>query len=126
MTSYNTKTGIEMEIDGVSIKIDGISTKLFNSLSKVTRKSNELVKKVMDEPNQSEDEIMKDQEEMGQMCIEFLSEVLDEEAYQKLVIDRMEDLFYLIDITTFILKEIKKAKEERLLKLLKQSDKSLS
>ena len=110
MTSYNTKTGIEMEIDGVSIKIDGISTKLFNSLSKVTRKSNELVKKVMDEPNQSEDEIMKDQEEMGQMCIEFLSEVLDEEAYQKLVIDRMEDLFYLIDITTFILKEIKKAK----------------
>ncbi len=121
MASFNSHTNIKMEIDGVQVVLDGISTKLVKSLEKITRRSNALVKKAMDNPNQNENEIFKDNEEMGQICIEFLSEVLSEEAYQKLVIEKVEDIIYLMDITTFILNEIKKAKEERLLKLIGQS-----
>lgn len=121
MASFNSQTKIEMEIDGVEVSIDGISTKLVRSLEKVTKRSNALVKKAADHPHQSEKELIKDNEEMGQICIEFLSEVLSEEAYQKLVIEKVEDFIYLMDITTFILNEIKKAKEARLAKLFEQS-----
>lgn len=121
MASFNSRTKIEMEIDGVKVSLDGLSTNLFKSLEKITKKSNDLAKRVMESQDPSEEKLLADHEEMGQICIEFLSEVLPEEAYQKLVIEKMEDLFYLIDVTAFILNEIKKAKEERISKLIGQS-----
>ena len=113
MVSYNSNTKIEMEIDGVKVNIDGISMKLFNALKNVAKKSKVFTDKVNKSSNLSDDEVLKIQEEMGQVCIEFLSEVLSEEAYQKLVIDKVEDVFYLMDITSFIMIEIKIAKEKR-------------
>lgn len=121
MVSYNSNTKIEMEIDGVKVNIDGISMKLFNALKNVAKKSKVFTDKVNKSSNLSDDEVLKIQEEMGQVCIEFLSEVLSEEAYQKLVIDKVEDVFYLMDITSFIMIEIKSAKANRLSRLAEQA-----
>lgn len=121
MVSYNSNTKIEMEIDGVKVNIDEISMKLFNALKNVAKKSKVFTDKVNKSSNLSDDEVLKIQEEMGQVCIEFLSEVLSEEAYQKLVIDKVEDVFYLMDITSFIMIEIKSAKANRLSRLAEQA-----
>lgn len=126
MVSYNSNTKIEMEIDGVKVNIDGISMKLFNALKNVAKKSKVFTDKVNKSSNLSDDEVLKIQEEMGQVCIEFLSEVLSEEAYQKLVIDKVEDVFYLMDITSFIMIEIKSAKANRLSRLAEQAKRMYS
>ena len=107
MVSYNSNTKIEMEIDGVKVNIDGISMKLFNALKNVAKKSKVFTDKVNKSSNLSDDE--------------FLTEVISEEAYQKLVIDKVEDVFYLMDITSFIMIEIKSAKANRLSRLAEQA-----
>ena len=122
MASFNSQTKIEMEIDGVEVSIDGLSLKLVKSIEQIMKKSHDLVKKAEKNPIENEEELLKEQEEMGHICIEFLSEILSEEAYHKLVIEKMEDVIYLEDITLFILSEIKKSKEERLLKLFERSE----
>lgn len=124
-SSFNSKTKIELEIDGINVTIDGIGMNVVKAMERIAEKSMKLDQKTAKNSSENPEEVMKNAEEMAELCREFLAVILDEDAYEKLVVDRVEDVPYLIDITTFILNEIKKSKEERLLKLVQLSNQRL-
>lgn len=116
--TFNSNTRIDLVIDGVNVTIDGISKKVVKALEKVTIDSARLAQNSEDSTAEA---ILRKTQELADICKCFLQEACGQAAYQQLTEQKVDDVNYLIDVTTFVIDEIRKSKEARMERMAKLS-----